>query len=106
MELVDVSVHLEAVCPREPARVDPWPGDHDHAKSGNEPLRLRERCDSALEQVHARSGSARGDDADLLVRAVAERLPITEVARLEAGDVPGERKALVRPLGNRRKAGA
>ena len=79
--------------------VDPRPGHHDHPQPGDEPPGGRERRRRPAQQVTAHAGTADGDDADLLIRPVAELgakgVAVSETGLVEAGDVAGE---LVVPL--------
>ena len=72
VEVVDVGAHLEPVVLGQRRRVDARPGDDDHPQRGHALLRLRERRRSPGAAGAADAGAADGDDADLLVVAVAE----------------------------------
>ena len=65
-------------------------------------LGLRERRDHPPQEVAADAGAADGDDADLLVLAVAElgseRGAVGELLGVEAGDVAGEGEVLLGPV--------
>ena len=69
----------------------------------------REGVDHPPQQVFADARAADGDDADLLVRAVAElgaqRLPVGERRRVEACHVAGEVEVLLGPVADHRKLG-
>jgi hypothetical protein len=47
-------------------------------------------------------GAADRHDADALVRPVTESLAVTQLARVEAGDVAGEVVVLLRPVADQR----
>ena len=102
VELVYVGAHLEPVVCGQRLRVDPRAGDDDHPQRRHALLRLGEGGDHAPQEVAADARAADGDDADLLVLAVAElgpeRGPVGELGGIEARDVAGEREVLLGPL--------
>ena len=105
VEVVDVGSNLEAVVLRQALGVDPRAGDDDHPQVGDALLRLGVRVDDAAQQVSSHARPADGHDADTLVIAVAELPAVTELARIEAGDVAGEVVVLLRPVADQRQVG-
>ena len=85
VEIVHVAANLEPFRLGQGRRVDPRPGNDDHPQRRHALLRLRERVDHAPKQMRADARAADGDDADLLVRGIAElraeRLAVGEVRR-------------------------
>ena len=106
VEVVHVGADLEPVVARQRRRVDARPGDDDHAQAGTRCLGLGVGGDHPPQQVGADAGAADGDDADLLVGAVAElgaqRVAVGELCRVEAGDVAGEVEVLLGPVADQR----
>ena len=102
IEVLHVGAHLEPVVARKRLRIDPRPGDDNHPQRRHPLLRLRERGDHPPQQVAADARAADGDDADLLLVAVAELgsegCPVGELCRIEARDVAREGVVLLGPV--------
>ena len=107
VQLVHVGAHLEPLVRRERRRVDARTCDDDHPQRGDELLRLREGSDHAPQEVGADARAADGDDADLLVLAIAElvpeRGPVGELGGIETRDVAREAVVLLGPLADLRQ---
>ena len=71
VRLVDVGTHFEPVVRGQRLRVDPRPSDDDHPQRRHPLIRLPEGGDHPRQQVAAGARAADGDDADLLLLAVA-----------------------------------
>src|SRR5262249_46855781 len=104
VQVGQVLVYLDTRRCAQASGVDARAGDNDHAESGHEGEGVRVRGDGATEQMGADAGPADGDEADLLVVAVAERRaqfgPIRQLARVEPGHVAGEVEVLSGPFKN------
>src|SRR3954471_25239 len=91
VEVVDVGADLEPVGAREARGVDPRPGDDNHPQVRDRALGLRERLDDPAEEMAADAGATDGDDADLLVRVIAQLvaklLAVGELRRVKSGHV-------------------
>ena len=78
--------------------------------SGTSILRLGERGDHTPQEVSPHARPTDGDDAHLLGVPVAELgtqpLPVSELAGVEARDVPGKGEVLLGPVPDQRELGA
>lgn len=110
VQLVHVGVHLQALVGGGRCRVDARAANHHHPQRRHPPFSVGEGGDDPSQQVSAHPGAADGDDADLLVWAVAQlgaqRRAVGERRGVEAGDVAGEVVVGLRPLADQRQAGA
>ena len=102
VEVVHVRADLEAFGARQASRIDARARDHHHAQRRQLLFGQRKCFDDPPQQVRPDACTADRDDANLLVRSVAEfvpqTLPIGELGRIEAGDVAGEVEVLLGPL--------
>ena len=82
-------------------RVDARAGDHDEAQVRGQPPGQRHGVGDPAQQRQPDPGAADADQADPLVRPVAEpapqRRPVGQLGRVEAGHVPGEVEVLLGP---------
>ena len=101
VEVVDVAVQLGRRPRRSPAGSMRGPQTPTMRRPGHEPLRRRLRGEHRLQQVRADARAADRDEADLLVVAPAELAAqgraLGRRERIEARDVPAERRSAPRP---------
>ena len=70
IELMHIGANLHTLRSGKVCRIDPWPGDHDHAQVRHELLGSRICADDLAEQAEPDTGPSYGDDAYTLVRSI------------------------------------
>src|ERR1700733_7050080 len=107
IEVRHEGAHLDAIRRIKRLRVDPRTGHDDHAQLRYSGSRHRPALQDAANEMRADTGSADGDDADTLARAVTKRLPQihsrAEGPRVFSQDISGEVEVFGYPVAHVRQ---
>ena len=110
VEILDKGTHLQTVGRGQGCRVDARSGNDDHPQLGDELRCGGEGRHDPAQQARAHARATDRDQADALVRAVAElgaqALAVSQLGLVEAGDVAGEVEVALGPLADPAEARA